>query len=223
MTLQHSTEIEEYQPFSRFSPWKEQKIRYARNYARLLGTEGLRFVGISGSVSYEPEANDDVDLFIITENRRLWSIVLKAMIVRRLTGMHDICLSLFMEQRYAERYYDSTKDRLAIRDSQHVIPIYGGDYYEGMLREHGIKVGENSPRCVDAIVGTKRIPGGSVLSILLFAPVAAFLMLKGLYCNSKLRRIGGLRNAFSTVVRVDRFYLDSEKYHRMRMSYVEED
>ena len=69
---------------------KDSKISIARKFFKLLGTRNLVFLGISGSVSYEPEPDDDVDIFIITSAGKLWSTIIRAIIVRRMFDFDSI-------------------------------------------------------------------------------------------------------------------------------------
>ena len=96
---------------------KRKKMQYAVSYLSTLGESGLAFAGISGSVSYEPKEQDDVDIFLIANDGRLWEVIFRAFIRRRILGMHDICLSLCMSASYASKYSTT--------------PIYGIQYLFG--------------------------------------------------------------------------------------------
>ncbi len=201
---------------SEMSNTKLKKIKCAMQFAGILGNANLKFVGISGSVSYEPMEEDDIDIFIITENGKLWQTLLRAFLVRRISGLSDICISLCMEQRFAEVYYGEIKDSLILEDSLHVIPIFGTDFYEYLVSR--IQSSNEG-----ALKSQRKYPDDSgagfisrVASFLSFIPLATFLFLKGSFENFRLLKSGRREESFTTVVALDRFYLDSDKYRRLR-------
>ena len=160
---------------------KRKKMQYAVSYLSTLGESGLAFAGISGSVSYEPKEQDDVDIFLIANDGRLWEVIFRAFIRRRILGMHDICLSLCMSASYASDYYSDIRDPLVLEDATHVIPVYGKGYYEDLLS----RMGKRNNRAHAGNLARSWGPRHAV-SGLLFLFLAPLMIIKGLIVNHRL-------------------------------------
>lgn len=198
---------------------KLKKIECARQFAKTLGESNLKFIGISGSVSYEPMEEDDVDIFIITENGKLWQTLMRAFLLRRFSRLSDICISLCMEQDFAENYFRHMSETLIIEDSLHVIPLYGSDFYLS-LKENITSI-RNNIHNVDN-KNTERehhFSFSKIISLIAFVPLGTFLFLKGAIENFRFLKYGLKDRSFSTVIGLDRFYLDSVKYHSLRTGH----
>ena len=189
---------------------KRKKMQYAVSYLSTLGESGLAFAGISGSVSYEPKEQDDVDIFLIANDGRLWEVIFRAFIRRRILGMHDICLSLCMSASYASDYYSDISDPLVLEDANHVIPVYGKGYYEDLLS----RMGERNDRARSG-KRTRRWEPRQAISGFLFLFLAPLMIIKGLIVNHRLIAAGRGSESFRTLVSRRYFVLDSEKYRRL--------
>ncbi|MCL4451956.1 MAG: hypothetical protein M1327_04965 [Candidatus Thermoplasmatota archaeon] len=188
---------------------KRKKMQYAIHYISMLGTSGLSFAGISGSVSYEPDEQDDVDIFLIADDGRLWEIIFRAFIRRRLLGMDDICVSLCMSASYALNYYSRILDPLIADDAVHVIPVYGKPYYEELLS----MIGRNNIHATHS--KSRRWNLRSWFSGILFVMLAPMLIIKGLIVNHHLASTGRESESFKTLVSSNYFVLDSAKYRTL--------
>ncbi|MGC8515571.1 MAG: hypothetical protein ACP5OC_05485 [Thermoplasmata archaeon] len=189
---------------------KRRKMQYAVDFLSTLGESGLAFAGISGSVSYEPKERDDVDIFLIADDGRLWEVILRAFISRRILGMHDICLSLCMSSSYAYNYYSEIRDSLVLEDAAHVIPVYGRAYYTHLLSRMGTRNNRAQAR--------KRSGGWrprQAISGFLFLLLAPLVIIKGLIVNHRLIAAGRGSESFRTLVSRSYFVLDSEKYRKL--------
>ncbi len=190
---------------------KERKVQYALDYLRMLGASGLVFAGISGSVSYEPKEDDDVDIFLIAKDGRLWEVLFRALINRRFLKMHDICLSLCMSESYASDYYSCITDPLIVDDAGHVIPVYGQEYYRKLLSTIGGK------RFAQERGKTRtRWDPGSIVSGAMFLFLGPYTLMKGFVANHRLRAGGRSAETFTTMISRNYFVLDSEKYRALR-------
>jgi hypothetical protein len=195
----------------------EEKRRRATAFLRRLGETDLLFTGISGSVSYSAGEDDDIDVFLIAKTHRMWRTLLRALILRRLHGDPDICLSLTMDAHHARRLFGGNGDAVMARDAVHVIPIHGADFYGGLLNESPF-VRSFFPERVATPVSSS-VPDRATRSS---AEVAAFLLLgpylaiTSLLSNWRITRRYGPGRAFTARLSSHYFYLDTEKYHMLR-------
>ena len=198
---------------------KDSKISIARKFFKLLGTRNLVFLGISGSVSYEPEPDDDVDIFIITSAGKLWSTIIRAIIVRRMFGFDSICLSLCLDTVSADTLFNQSDDFIVAKDSLNVIPLYGETYYENLLNG-SLLIKKFFPERFKPTGNDKRQENrSSPLEYLVYIPSSVFLLLKGLVHNHRYRAHLTPDSCFKTVLGFHRFYLDSAKYQKLRRMY----
>lgn len=198
---------------------RESKISAAREFSARLGTRNLIFFGISGSVSYEPAAEDDVDIFLITRAGKLWSTVIRAILIRRLFGFDSICLSLCLDTVSADTLFNQSDDFIVAKDSLNVIPLYGKTYYENLLNG-SLLIRKFFPERFRPTGNDKQQENrSSPLEYLLYIPSSVFLILKGLVHNHRYRARLSPDSCFKTVLGFHRFYLDSAKYQKLRRMY----
>lgn len=188
---------------------KLSKINYGLEFLDKLHLDTVVFAGISGSVSYMPKENDDVDIFLITEDDALWSVIARAFLLRRSLKMHDICISLCMSRSYALHYFSNIEEDLIISDANHVIPVHGHDFYRYLLSIMGKKGNVLYERSQKSRMSLRRT--------VLFSAMSSFLLLKGYFVNIALKRDGKSAEAFRTLAAKDYFILDSEKYRLLKM------
>lgn len=188
---------------------KLSKINYGLEFLDKLHLDTVVFAGISGSVSYMPKENDDVDIFLITEDDALWSVIARAFLLRRSLKMHDICISLCMSRSYALHYFSNIEEDLIISDANHVIPVHGHDFYRYLLSIMGKKGNVLYERSQKSRMSLRRT--------VLFSAMSSFLLLKGYFVNIALKRDGKSAEAFRTLAAKDYFILDSEKYRILKM------
>ena len=112
---------------------RRKKLEEANEFVHSVLSGNVLFAGVSGSVSYLPDPDDDIDIFLIVKTNRLWKELLKSFIVRRLKGNRDICLCLAFDDEYALHYYRQEISGLAVKDSLNVVSIFGGEYYSRIL------------------------------------------------------------------------------------------
>ena len=188
---------------------KLSKINYGLEFLDKLRHDTIVFAGISGSVSYIPKENDDVDIFLITEDDALWSVIARAFLLRRSLKMHDICISLCMSRSYAMYYFSNIEEDLIMSDANHVIPVHGHDFYRYLLSIMGKKGNVLNERSQKSRMDLRRT--------VLFSAMSSFLLLKGYFVNIALKRSGKSAEAFRTLAAKDYFILDSEKYRILKM------
>ncbi|MEM0128415.1 MAG: hypothetical protein QXO03_04955 [Thermoplasmatales archaeon] len=196
-------------------PPKERKIKEAGDFFTKLSARNALFIGISGSVSYEPKENDDVDIFLIAKDGLLWLSILSIFIFRRVFRFKDLCLSLSMDGSYAIEFFKGMGEGLAARDSLKVIPIFGEAYYKSVLN---LSPAFNDGRTADEPARVRAPLLLIPLEILAFIFVSSWVNLKGIYNNRP--RHAGREGGFKTVFSMHKFYLDTEKYKRLKESYL---
>ena len=195
---------------------KDSKICIAEEFFQHLGTRNLLFLGISGSVSYDPGPDDDIDIFIITYAGRLWSTILRAMIVRRIYGLKPICLSLCLDSVSAGKMFDESRDFIVARDSLHVLPIFGDSYYNKLVKGSPLirKFFPEEFYPNDGPAFTDRRSG--LQDFALYLLFSVYLEIKGLLNNHRYEAANEKERCFRTVLGLHRFYLDSLKYQKLR-------
>jgi hypothetical protein len=199
----------------RYSKLKMEKIKYAKEYIKTLPKKNILFAGISGSVSYEPAQEDDVDIFIITRRNHLWSVILKAMIVRRISDKKDICLSLLLDSKYALQLYSSGLSELMARDALHVIPVYGSEYYNELLQNiPGFSSSGSRTNSIRYTGSTRRFSFPDPFDVLSFIFFAPFIFLKSIRRSHLDQKVLGNEGAFETKISHKYFYYNSEKYKK---------
>jgi len=124
------------------------KLESAASFAKLLSrlVPFIRTVAVTGSVAYgSADKWDDIDLFIITERKRLWfSTFLMLLQIRlykllRLRARHllPFCLSyLHDEEGFRKESWRSRGNPLFARELLKAKPVAGIEKYRGILEEN---------------------------------------------------------------------------------------
>ncbi len=200
------------------SPLKLEKIHQAEVFFDHLGSKDLRFFGIAGSVSYEPESVDDVDIFIITDRGKLWKVLLKAFITRRRVGNEAICISLTMDESYAADLFARDAEYVVASDAVHVIPLFGDTYYETLLTASPFieRYFPSRKKSQDDDVlrsGSERM--FPLLNYFIFILLAPYLIIRSLRNSRILSKTNEERN-FQAKTGIHHFFLDSVKYRNLK-------
>ena len=93
----------------------------------------LRMVGVCGSLAVENVPEDgDIDLFLVTENDRLWIVQWRAMSSRRRAARRgiDICPNYLISLANLEV---KRRDLHTAREIAHVVPLWGEQVYDRFL------------------------------------------------------------------------------------------
>lgn len=201
---------------------RDEKIKIGTDFIESLKDLPILFGGISGSVSYEPDPTDDIDIFLIVQQKRLWYTILKSFLRRRRFGSADICLSLFMSENHALQFYRTQKDPLISEDAVRAVPVIGEQYYSYLLSQSDyIREKYNLDR-TEGIANELDAIEHSPVEVILFLFLGTFLKLKGLIRNRTFRKSGRLEETFLTRISPDFMILDSLKYRRLRMERLED-
>ena len=205
---------------------RRKKLEEANELVHSMVSGNVLFAGVSGSVSYLPEPDDDIDIFLIVKTNKLWKELLKSFVVRRLRGNSDICLCLAFDDKYALHYYRQEISGLAVKDSVNVVSIFGGEYYSRILHSSPAVIAHykpskksNSEDLADA--KEKNSWASSFINSIFFIIGSSWLYLKQLYVNKMLEKQGRTSERFRTVAGPHRFYLETEKYRELDRKYRE--
>ena len=199
----------------------EDKRRRAQAYLARLGGQDLRFTGISGSVSYEAQPDDDIDIFLIAQDHHLWRILGRALLLRRLHGDSGICLSLSVDAHYARELFRGPGDYLMAADSVHVVPFHGEDYYRALLDSSPFVRTHFPERCNGSTLPPESTgrEHDSPIEYLVFFLLAPYLWARSMVENRRLTRSEGPGRGFRAVLSMHCYYLDTAKYHALRERY----
>ncbi|MCL6090976.1 MAG: hypothetical protein M1393_08065 [Candidatus Thermoplasmatota archaeon] len=193
------------------------KLERAKIFLNHFGLKGIKFAGVSGSVSYTPVESDDIDIFIISSNGKLWPVLLRAFVLRRMLGMDDICISLTMDEKFADEMFSQEGDYLLASDSYHVIPLIGKNYYDSLLSKSPfIRSYIPQWRSESTLVDTNTGPSAHILNVLLFMILAPFIYIKTARNEKKSVLKVGNEGRYRAVLGIHKFYLDTQKYHDLK-------
>lgn len=93
-----------------------------------------RLVALSGSVAHlnVPPGGGDIDLFIVTRGRRVWSVTLTILAIARLLGRRDLLCVNFVVADSAMTL--EQQDLFSANQIMHLKPLAGGHFYEAFVR-----------------------------------------------------------------------------------------
>ena len=205
---------------------RRKKLEEANEFVHSMLSGDVLFAGVSGSVSYIPEPDDDIDIFLIVKTNRLWKELLKSFVVRRLSGNSDVCLCLAFDDEYALHYYRHEISGLAVKDSINVVSIFGDEYYSRILHSSPAVMAHYPPMKTSlsadlADMNESNSWASSLINVIFFVIGSSWLYLKQLYVNKMLDRQGRTSERFRTVAGLHRFYLETEKYRELDRKYRE--
>ncbi|MEM0133793.1 MAG: hypothetical protein QXU18_00985 [Thermoplasmatales archaeon] len=198
---------------------KDRKVKEAKEFFSRIRVRNSLFIGISGSVSYEPREEDDIDIFLIARNKRLWSSILEILVFRRIYRFSDLCLSLCMDDSFAITFFANLEDGLAARDSKQVIPISGEEYFKNLLKTSPVIT--SNPNQGDGYGSKKSNKSNPFMDIVEWIPflfVSSWINVKAIYNGHKDRKSG--LGGFKTMFSMHSFYFDTDKYHQLNEKYI---
>lgn len=194
-------------------------------------TRWLRFLGVTGSAAYRDAGpTDDCDLMAIVRPGALWAylaVSFASLRLRRLRGElgddPNWCLNYVLTEPEAEREYGRPRGFLFAREALTVRPVLGSNAYRQLL-DQTEWLREELPRLYTswgAAAETRAPPacpppGLTIrcLNGLVFPWLAAYLQVKGLWVNYRLRRAGQESHCFQTLTRPSRMALATTAFAR---------
>jgi hypothetical protein len=191
----------------------------------------LRFLAVTGSAAYgDPREGDDCDLMAIVRPGSLWVFVAYVFLRLRFRANGSgrgaeprWCFNYTLDEEAAIREFSRPRGFLFAREALVARPVEGESYYRGLLRRGGW-LRQEAPRLyarweatpLPEPVEPEPAPGGvRWLNALLFPAVAAYLQLKGLRANHRLRRTGRDEERFRTITRLGQMGLATSKYEQL--------
>ncbi len=176
----------------------------------------VSFAGIAGSVSYDPRREDDIDIFMIANQDCLWVVLLYALIVRRIRGFKEICLSLCMDRSFAQGMFSESLDRLTARDALRVIPVLGLQYYRDLLQLSPMTRQNNVVSPGAATESARSSASMKILNFIAYLFVGTYQQAKTRMANHELKASGRSHECFEARMGLHHFLLDSLKYQIIR-------
>lgn len=213
-----------------------QRLGIARSFSdRLVGLcPWIRLVAISGSTAYGgTRPDDDVDFYLVTRRNRLWVTLLFAMLAARFHRMRDsntpqFCFNRILEENECRDAFHSTQDPLFAREALRLCILEGRAYYQELL-DSAPWMGDVFPALFRRALTTTPIsdPLGdnadgrvwSIVNGIVFAALAPYLTIMGLWRNNRLLRAGNLDARFRTMIRRGFFAYESRKYDLLSETY----
>lgn len=210
--------------------------QYCRAAERLLETRlrscipWLRVLAVTGSTAYgEPAEGDDCDLMAIARPGAVWLFL--AFVFLRLRLRDSVsqaaepawCFNYTLDERAADTEYARPRGFLFAREALVARPLIGRPYYRTLLGRAGW-LKEEAPRLYarwEAEMDEEHVElpptprALRLVNLLLFPVLAAYLHLKGLRANHRLRAEGRAEASFRTITRLDRVALETAKFERL--------
>ncbi len=199
-------------------------------------TPMLRYLGVTGSTAYgEPEVGDDCDFMAVARAGAIWPFLtltfLRLRLRRRLRRLEDPpawCFNYVVDEAAAARDFGRPRGFLFAREALMTRPLRGETYYRGLLRS-AVWLQTEAPRLYarwrfDGLPEPEHSGSGTwplrAFNLLLFPWVAAYLQLKNLVQNRRLRGQGRPEECFRTITRIDRMALVTLKFDRLAEAFV---
>jgi len=215
----------------------ERYIEYAREFSFLSGKTWIRVLAVAGSTSYKAtSANDDIDIFCVTERDSLWIYLTKALLLARVfrlvrSGSPRFCFSCVLDEDYAKRLFASPNDALFARDALTAQVLRGSLFYDGLLQRgqwlsdyfpklHGLRTAQHVGTFEETNV-TRPTLARKALNHFLFLTVGNYVKLKSILLNRRLRRTGRLDSLFGLISSPDHCIFESQSYRKLRRIYSE--
>jgi hypothetical protein len=191
----------------------------------------LRCLAVTGSTAYgDPKAGDDCDFMAIVRRGSVWVFVAYVFLRLRLRAWTRPslpepvwCFNYMLDEDTAIREFSRPRGFLFAREALVARPVEGEAYYRGLLRR-GRWLRDEAPRLYarwesapmpNPGAPESASPAARVLNVVLFPVVAAYLQLKGLWANHRLRRSGREAETFRTITRPGQMSLATRKFERL--------
>lgn len=124
------------------------KLKKAKKLLRYLGNlPWVRFVAVAGSVAFgNPEAEDDIDIFIVTNKKRLWLVRSIDLILYRILGVRrrfsdsnvkdKLCFIYYVTEEHLELAPQDEQNFLTALEVVTLVPVVHEEYYQKLLNSN---------------------------------------------------------------------------------------
>jgi hypothetical protein len=193
----------------------------------------FRCIAITGSTAYGyPEADADLDLFVVTRSGALWWCLAFAYLRLRIRALRSrsnpeppVCLNYMLDDRAAPTEWARAQGFLFAREALTAEVLAGDEYYRGLLRAAPWMAAEvprlySERALAPAATDARPAPWPVRLANLAIFPfLATYLQLVGLRRNA-LRRAGRQSGSqFQSDTRPKRMAFASEQFDALRWNY----
>ncbi len=209
-------------------------FQHARRFTSFIRSPGVRLVAVSGSTSYDSaRRDDDVDFFCVTRKNNMWVFMLKSLLLARINQLWhrdgpSVCFSCVMDEGRAIEEFSEAEDPLFARDALTARPLYGLEYFQGLLTA-AAWMGNFYPKLYWSKLRGKTIDsinngsGSSALKKILnsyvFHVVGRYIRLKSYLLNRRLAKQGKMSSIFAVRLGEDHCIYESVKYMQLRETY----
>lgn len=209
-------------------------LKIAESFLRYCYSVNAKVLAVSGSNSYlSASADDDIDIFCITERNTLWPFIARALIFARLYRLikrsyPQITVSCAMDSEYAINQFIKPKDLLFARDALSTKVMKGHGYYRRLLErsawikkmypvEYKNKVEELGHYPI-ADIGRMSLLS-YILNRLFYILVGGYIRLKSYILNRRLAKEKRYTSIFRLKIGYDHLIYESSFYVVLRRLY----
>jgi predicted nucleotidyltransferase len=199
----------------------------------------MKLMAVCGSVAYgSAKKSDDIDLFILTQENRMWLTFFKALLLARIFNIKamingkrtDFCLSYMQDQKSFEEEIIRHKNPLFAREFLSLYVVDGMDCYRDLLgrtswmsdvfpKLYALRMVDSDKKATCGTGFHKGIlPHGSI-NLFVYILLGRFLRLKAFLRNSKYRKQGKLKDLFKAIITQGCCVYTSERYRELENLY----
>jgi len=208
-------------------------ISAARTFASRLTGRGLEIMAVSGSNSYlSASEGDDLDLFCVTSEGKMWVFLLRALAITRLRRLLGRCtpqvtFSFVMDRKRAAEIFSMDNGALFARDAL-MARVVSGHLGYAALMDQASWIEKYFPKLYRSRENgdarrllPKRQSGrcNGLLNRVLYLMVGSFIRVKASLHNRMLARDGNDMALFRLRIGPDHLIYESKRYQALRSIY----
>jgi len=198
-----------------------------------------KLIAVCGSVAYgSAVASDDIDLFIITKENRMWLFFLKTLLLARaynikasITGEKaNFCLSYVQDEKYFEEEIKHHRTPLIAREFLSIRVLTGTNYYTTLLdrskwicemfpKLHASKLYEMNKDKTERIENGLQGAVNDVLNMFIYETLKVFLSFKALLKNLQFRKQRKMSDLFEAIITKGACVYTSVRYLQLEKTY----
>jgi predicted nucleotidyltransferase len=208
----------------------DELVRLSRN---------IELIAVCGSAAYESATDsDDIDVFIIAKENRMWLAFFKALLLARVFRIKasinnekaDFCLSYMQDKKHFEEEIVQHYTPLFAREFLSLYVMKGKDYYKRLLRRAGwmndvfpnlysLKITKNGGDVMRCSQNLKRYKILDVSNLFFYVLLGSFLSFKAFMQNLRYRKQQKMKCLFETVITKGSSVYNSERYRDIEAKY----